>query len=95
MDKVLCFAAGNDNEIATDANANRIIFTIKDKKLYVPVKTLSARDNQKHKLFVVKNLKDLFIGMNIKQKVKMKYSKWIDIYIFLNQILLELIDYLL
>ena len=30
-----------------DANANNIISTIKDIKLYVPVVTLSARDNQK------------------------------------------------
>ena len=30
-----------------DANANNIIFTIKNIKLYVPVVTLSARDNQK------------------------------------------------
>ena len=40
-------AAGNDNEIANDANASRIIFTIKDTKLCVPVVTLLARDNQK------------------------------------------------
>ena len=39
--------AGNDNETNNDANANRISFTIKDTKLYVPVVTLSARDNQK------------------------------------------------
>ena len=36
-------AAGADN---ADANSN-IIFTIKDTKLYVPVITLSAKDNQK------------------------------------------------
>ena len=36
-------AAGADNK---NANAN-IIFTIKDTKLYVPVVTLSARENQK------------------------------------------------
>ena len=35
-------AAGNDN-----ANDDDIIFTIKDTKLYVPVVTLSVRDNQK------------------------------------------------
>ena len=40
-------AAGNGNEIANDANADRIIFTLKDTKLHVPVVTLSARDNQK------------------------------------------------
>ena len=34
---VLSAAGNNDN----------IIFTIKDKKLYVPVVTLSARDNKK------------------------------------------------
>ena len=37
-------AAGNDNANGNDDN---IIFTIKDTKLYVPVVTLSARDNQK------------------------------------------------
>ena len=37
-------AAGVDN---ADANSNNIIFTIKDKKLYVPVLTLSAKDNLK------------------------------------------------
>ena len=42
MEKVLCFFSnGNDNEIANADNANRIIFTIKDTKLYVPVVTLS------------------------------------------------------
>ena len=40
-------AAGNDNETYDDANANRVIFTIKDTQLFVPVVTLSARDNQK------------------------------------------------
>ena len=37
-------AAGNGNAKGNDDN---IIFTIKDTKLYVPVVTLSARDNQK------------------------------------------------
>ena len=37
-------AAGVDN---ADANSNNIIFTLKDKKLYVPVLTLSAKDNLK------------------------------------------------
>ena len=40
---VLC-AAGADND---NANPNNIIFSIKDTKLYVPVLTLSAKDNQK------------------------------------------------
>ena len=37
-------AAGADN---ANSNVNIIIFTIKDTKLYVPVVTLSAKDNQK------------------------------------------------
>ena len=30
-----------------DANSNNIIFTTKDRKLFIPVVTLSAKDNQK------------------------------------------------
>ena len=37
-------AAANDNDIN---NANDLTFTIKDTKLYVPVVTLSKRDNKK------------------------------------------------
>ena len=40
------FAVDNDN-IIDNNNANNIIFTIKDTKLYVPVVTLSAKDNQR------------------------------------------------
>ena len=36
--------AGADNN---DGNSNNIIFIIKDTKLYVPVITLSARDNKR------------------------------------------------
>ena len=41
-----CFssAAGADND---DANSNNVIFTIKDKIIYVPVVTLLEKDNQK------------------------------------------------
>ena len=39
------FSTGND--VIDNNNANNIIFTIKDTKLYVPVLTLSAKDNQK------------------------------------------------
>ena len=38
-------AAANDN-INSNVNDNNIIFTIKDTQIYVPVVTLSARDNQ-------------------------------------------------
>ena len=37
-------ASGNDN---ANANPTNINFTIKGKKLYIPVVTLSVRDNQK------------------------------------------------
>ena len=37
-------ADGADN---TNANPNNIVLTIKDTKLYVPVVTLLAKDNQK------------------------------------------------
>ena len=40
-------AAGIENENENDNNANNIIFTVKNPKLYVPVVTLSARGNQK------------------------------------------------
>ena len=40
-------AGGTKNEINDNDNADNIIFTIKDTKLYVPVVTLSAGDNQK------------------------------------------------
>ena len=56
-------AAGNDN---INANLNNIVFTIKDTKLFVSVKTLSASDSQKlSKLLSKGDLKDQFIGMNI------------------------------
>ena len=41
------YAAGNDDEIANVDNDNKIIFTTKDTQLYVPLVTLSVRDNQK------------------------------------------------
>ena len=48
-------AAGNDNANGNDGN---IIFTIKDTKLYIPVVTLSARDNQKLTKLSKRDLKD-------------------------------------
>ena len=49
--------AGGDNVNCNDddnANGNNIIFTIQDTKLYVPVVTLSQRDNQKLSKFLSK-----------------------------------------
>ena len=42
---------------------NNITFTVKDTKVYVPVVTLSARDNQN---FLTKDLKDQLTRMNVK-----------------------------
>ena len=82
-------AASNDN--VNNIDSDNIIFTIKDTKLYAPVVTLSkVKSYQK---FFTKDLKDQFIGMNIKQKVRIKIRQ-INLYIFSNQILLESIDYL-
>ena len=60
--------ANNENKISEDANANNIIFTIKNTKLYVLVVTLSAKINQKLSNLLAKDLKDWFIGINIKEK---------------------------
>ena len=54
-----------------------------DKKLYAPGVTLSARDN----------LKDQFIGMIIKQRLRIKIPQ-MSLDIFPKQTLLESIDYL-
>ena len=75
----LLSAAGNNNNINENANVNNIIFNIKDTKLYVPVVTLSARDNQNYQNFLAKDLKDQLIGMNIKQKVRIKLQIHLDI----------------
>ena len=58
-----------------------------------PVVILSARDNKNYQNFLVKDLKDQFIGMDIKQKVRIKIQQ-MNLDTFLNQILLELIEYL-
>ena len=60
-------------------------------KLYVPVVNVSARDNQKYQNFLENDLKDQFIGMNVKQKEMIKIWQ-INLNIFSNQNLLELID---
>ena len=57
-----------ENNVNYNNNANNIIFTIKYTKLYVPVVTLSAKDNKNCQNFLAKELKDQFIGANIKKK---------------------------
>ena len=68
MDKVRVLSAGGkDNVNIIDSDSN--IFSIKDTKLYVPVVSLSAKDNQR----LLKRLRKGFersIGISIKQKVR-------------------------
>ena len=68
-----------------NTNSNNIIFIIKGTKLYLPVVNLSTRDNQNYQNFLAEDFKDQFIGMNIKQKVKMKIQQ-MNIDIFSNEI---------
>ena len=63
---------GNNND---DAHSINIIFTVKDTKLFVPAVTLLAKDTQNYQNFLAKDLKDQFVWMNIKQKVKRKTKK--------------------
>ena len=63
--------AKNDDDY-DDANPSNIMFTMKDTKLYVPVITLSAKDNQNYQKLLVKDLEDQCTRMNIIQKVRVK-----------------------
>ena len=67
-------ANGNDsvNDNVNDNNGNNIIFTIKDKKIYVPVVTVSARDNQTLPKLFRKGFEICIYWRNIKQKVTVK-----------------------
>ena len=67
-------AAGNENhsDNDNDDNANKIIFNIKDTKLFVPVKTLSARDNQTLSKFLSKRFERLIYWNEYKTKSENK-----------------------
>ena len=82
--------AGNENN--NDNNGNNIIFTIKDTKVYAPVVTLSARDNQKLLKCLSKGFKRPVYWNKSKTKRENKNTTNECKY-FLNQILWELIDY--
>ena len=79
----MCFSYSYDD---TDTNPDNIIFTIKDTKLYVSLITLSAKDNGKLSKRLSKELKDQCIGMNIKQKLRIKIQHN-STDIFSNQVL--------
>ena len=49
-------------------NAGETTFKLTNTKLSVPIVTLSTEDNVKLTKQQMKDLKDLFIGMSIKQK---------------------------
>ena len=85
----MCFNLGGVKN--DDADSINIIFTTKDTICYVHVVTLSAKDNKNYQNTFVKDFKDQFIQMNIKQKVRIK-ARQISIDSLSNQILLVLID---
>ena len=66
----LLYAAGNDND-----NSKKKIYTIKDTKLYVPVVTLSSRDNQKLSKIISKSFEISVYWNEYKIKVGIKYHK--------------------
>ena len=71
--KYCVFSKGStENVINEDANANNIIFTIKDTKLNVPILTLSARDNKKLSKFLSKEFERLVYWNEYKTKSENK-----------------------
>ena len=85
-------AAGTDN-VNGNINGNSIVFTINDTKSYVPVVTLSARDNKKLSKLLSKGFERSVYWNEYKTKVRLKLRQ-MNIGIFSNQIFLESIDYL-
>ena len=63
--------AGVDN-VNGNNNDNTITFTIKDTKLYVPVVTLSARDNQKLSKLLSKEFERSFYWNEYKTRMENK-----------------------
>ena len=59
-------------ECVLSTGAGEAVFIINDTKLYVPGVTLSKEDNKDLLNNKIKDFKDLFIGMNIKENKKMK-----------------------
>ena len=76
-----------------NAISNNIIFTIKDTKLYVPIATLSAKDNQKPSKLLSEGFERSVYWNKFKTKSGNKNTSNEYRY-FLKSIFLELIDYL-
>ena len=70
--------AGVDN---TNGNPNDINFSIKDTKIYVPVVTFQQKTIRNNQNFLEVFFNQKCIGMNIKQKVRIKtWQMSIDIF---------------
>ena len=67
-----CVLSVGDNDNLNNIDSDRIIFTIKDTKLYVPVVTFSARDNQKLSKFLSKGFERSVYWNEYKTKSKTK-----------------------
>ena len=67
-----CVLSKNDNDNEDVNKFNNIIFTVKDIKLYVPVVTLSAKDNQKLSILFSKGFKRLVYWNEYKTKSENK-----------------------
>ena len=86
-----CKSSGNDNGNG-DVNSDNIVFTIKDTKLYVPVDTLSVKDdNQKLSKLLSKGFERSVYSNECKKKIRINIQQ-IQIDIFSNQTLFELTD---
>ena len=81
--KLCVLSVGSTDNVNGNKDYNNIIFTIKDTKLYIPVETLSTKDNQN---LLEKDLKDQFTGMNAQQKMIIKIRQT-NLDSSLNQIL--------
>ena len=75
--------AGNDHLNNNDFDS--IIFSIKDTKLYVPVVTFQQQTIKNYQNVLAKDVKDQFIGMNMKLNVRLKILQ-MNLDIFPNQI---------
>ena len=78
--------------VAVNVNVDSdIIFTIKTQYYMFQLQLYQQETIKHYQNFLVKDLKDQFIGMNINQKVRIKLRQ-MNIGISSNQNLLELID---
>ena len=63
-----------------------IILLVSKIKLYVPIVTFSAKTIKSYQNFVARDLKDKCVGVNIRQKERIKMQQ-MSIDVFLNQAL--------